>query len=174
MSPETVGLIAATLATLGWLYTARRARALARKQHTINVMLQAHFNQQFREALRIITPTVRAKQGPPEPVDNEISDILYNYRFVLNHYEFVASGLRNGDFDELLVRDSERGTILALFEAAEAFIYKVRINRDRQSAYEHLEWIYARWKRKPPGRVQKLIETIIDRPFAGTRHDPQS
>lgn len=122
----------------------------------------------------MITPIVRAKQEPPDPVNNEIPDLLYHYRFVLNHYEFVASGLRNGDFDERLIQDSERGTILALFEAAETFIYKVRVSRERQTAYEHLEWIYLRWKRKPPSLAQKSFETIIGRPLAGKRHDPLS
>ncbi len=157
---------------MGWLYAARKARSIARKQHTINVMLQANFNSDFRKALRDIAPTVRSKQGPPQTTDEAAITLRNAYRFVMNHYEFVASGLRNGDFDELLVRDSERGTILQLYESCETYIYQIRNSRDRQTSYEHLEWLNDRWKKRPPQFIQRYVERMMSRPFQGKRHNP--
>ena len=52
ISTSTAILIGAGFATLGWVYTARRARTLARTQHTLTAMLTVSFNQDFRKALR--------------------------------------------------------------------------------------------------------------------------
>ncbi|MGO8839599.1 MAG: DUF4760 domain-containing protein [Methyloceanibacter sp.] len=86
----------------------------------------------------------------------------------------MAAGLRNGDFDENLVRDSERGTILSLVNACEKLIWKLRDERKRQSIYEHLEWLRRRWETKPPSWWQRLIEWCISRPLPGRKYDPHN
>jgi hypothetical protein len=58
MDSPTAILIGAGLATCGWLYGARRARTLPRKQHTVNVMLQAAFNQSYREAEKTLREAI--------------------------------------------------------------------------------------------------------------------
>ena len=99
MDTSTAALVGATLATCGWLYAARRARTLSRKQHTVTVMLQASLNKEFREALLEISEAMK-KGVCPALDDHENKDLRFAMRFVTNHYEFVAAGLRNGDFDE--------------------------------------------------------------------------
>lgn len=69
---------------------------------------------------------------------------------------------------EQLLKDNERGTIIGLVEASDAFIQKVRDTRNRQAIFEHIEWVYGRWKEHPPIWWQRAIEVIIDRPL---RHD---
>ena len=105
MDTSHAALIASGLATCGWLYTARRARALSRKQHTISVMPQASFNKEFQDQINLIRQYVLDQNLP---VDLSGKERVHSAaRRVLNHYEFVAAGLRNGDFDERLVIDSE-------------------------------------------------------------------
>jgi len=174
MESATAILIGAGLATLGWVYTARRSRNLARKQHTVNVMLQASFNSDFRNSLKVLAPYL--KTGAPKPPDfsDEINpEFGAAFRQVANHYEFIAAGLRNGDFDERLVKDSLRGTILTLFEICHDSIWKLRDSRRRQSIYEHLEWLYKRWEKTPPGKCQVFIEWCRGRPFCGERVNHQ-
>jgi hypothetical protein len=168
MSTEAAILIGAALATLGWLYTGRKARTLSRKQHTINIMVQASFNKEFREAFALIAPQIRAKQCI-DFNDKNHEALVDAYRRVLNHYEFMAAGLRNGDLDEALLRDSERGTILNLIETCQENIFKLRTSRRRQSIYEHLEWLYRRWESNPPGRVARCWEYFLNKPIAGPR-----
>jgi len=173
MDTATAALIGATLATSGWLYTARRARALSRKQHTVSVMLQASFNKEFRDAM--VTISKASKAGPcPNLELMEHQEQLLAVRFVLNHYEFLSAGLRNGDFDERLVHDSQRGTILRIFQFSEGHIYGLRKSRDQLSLYENLEWLRIRWTKKPPGKIQRFIEFCRQQPFGGHRVDPHS
>jgi Domain of unknown function (DUF4760) len=172
MDTATAALIGAGFATTGWLYTARRARSLSRMQHTVSVMLQASFNKEFQEAACKIRPYPRDGCCPEDDLTEENAKLREAFRRVLNHYEFLAAGLRNGDFDERLVRDSERGTILLLFRACKQVIWKIRDDRSRLSIYEHLEWLCRRWDEKPPGFTQRFCEWVAGRPFPGRRHNP--
>jgi hypothetical protein len=163
-------LIGAVCATAGWVYTSRRARTLARKQHTVNIMLQASLNKEFRSARDDVAPHVRAKQVPDLNLQ-ENKDLRISLRMILNHYEFMAAGVRNGDFDEVLLRDSERGTIMSLFEGCHDYIWGLRNNRSRLTIYEHLEWLHGRWETKRP-RWQRACEFCIGRPLPGKRAVP--
>jgi hypothetical protein len=165
-------LTGAGLATLGWIYTARRSRTLSRKQHTVNVMLHTSLNATFLDAKSKLVPHLRAMSVPDDVITGKDEELRYHFRLVLNHYEFVAAGIRDGDMDEQLVRDSERSTVLLLFKACEKYIWAMRDERSRMTMYEHLEWIHTRWDNKPPKRFQRCVEWTIQRPYAGKRHDP--
>ena len=171
MDTATAALVGSALATCGWIYSARRARTLSRKQHTVTVMLQASVNKEFREALVTISDAMAAGQCPDLSAENH-KPLRMAMRFVSNHYEFISAGLRNGDFDERLVRDSERGVILKMYSFFEPHIYSLRKSRDRMTIYENLEWLSKRWTKKPPGRLQSVIETIRQQPFGGKRANP--
>lgn len=170
IAPQDAVLIAAAFATAGWLYTARRQRALARKQHTLNVMLQAGFNKEFRDAQTAVRPHISAKKCPdildPTNEDRE------NFRIILNHYELISAGIRNGDFDERMVRDSQRGSFVAAWETCEPVIFKMRDDRRRQTTYEHFQWLYRRWEKKPPRWYQIAWEWVWSAPIAGRRVNP--
>jgi hypothetical protein len=167
MSTEAAILTGASLATLGWLYTARRARTLARKQHTINVVFQGDLNEHLRNSFKGVMMMIRRGKCP-DLFTEENADLRWSFQTIANHFEFIAAGIRNGDFDERLVMDSLRGTT----EWGHDFIWKLRDTRRRTSSYEHLEWLHNRWEKHPPNRVQRLIEWVRGYPFAGTRVNP--
>lgn len=168
MQTQTAILIGAAAATIGWLYTARRGRILARKQFTINILLNSSFNKDLRDAFKLLSPSIRARQ-PIAVSANDDSNIRDALRLVLNHYEFIGAGIRNGDVDERLILDSERGTVLTIFECSETHIESLRNTRRRRAIHEHLEWLYRRWEKKPPGKFCWCAEKIWGRPFPGCR-----
>ncbi|MBA3447801.1 MAG: DUF4760 domain-containing protein [Pseudaminobacter sp.] len=170
MEPTIAVLIAAGLATTGWIYAARKARTLARKQHTINVLLQASFNKEFLEARNALSPHLKACVFPEDVSRGENEPLRAQFRSILNHYEFVAAALRNGDFAERLMFDSERASAMALYKCCETYIWNQRSNRDRMALYEHLEWLYIRWEKEPPGRIQRCFEFLRGAPLYGKRN----
>lgn len=167
MSTEIAILIGAVLATAGWIYTGRRARGLAKKQHTINVILRANFSAKFLAKRQNIAPHVKAKKCPEALLDGSDEQLRRDFRDILNHYEFVCAGLRNGDFDEKLIKDSERGTYVSLYECCERYIWRLRDNRDRLTIYEHLEWVHRRWVIKPPNALIRFYERVRCKPIYG-------
>ena len=160
MSVEVAILFGAGAATAGWLYTARRQRTLFRKQHTFNALLRMSFNEQFENRFKKLVPYVREGTFPNN--NREIDDDILG---MLNHYEFLAAGIRNGDIDELLLYDSEYGFILSLYEASQSYIERIRKARKFQDIYDHLDWLYKRWKGDPPGKIQQAAEFMWGRPF---------
>lgn len=169
LSSQEATLIGASFATAGWLYSARKQRTLARKQHTLNVILQAR-STDFGLAQNLVRPCIIAKNCPD--FVNDDHEHKEAYRTVLNHYELIAAGIRNGDFDERMVSDAQRGTLLAVWEACEANIFKMRTARRRRTTYEHFEWLYKRWEKKRPGLLQRILEWAKGSPFGGRRVDP--
>lgn len=157
-------LAAAILATVGWIYTARKSRMLMRRQHTFNALLQASFDERFQTSLDNIRDHIRAGCFPDlNLADNET--LKRDVVFLLNHYEFLAAGIRLGDISEKLLKDSERGTIISLFKTSEPFILAVKDNRKRMTTFEHIEWLYERWHEKPCTWWQILLEFIAGRPL---------
>jgi hypothetical protein len=146
---------------------------LARKQHTINVILQTIINDHLRDSMDDVMKMIR--QGPCPKTFGDTEPEQKNrqsFQLIANLFEFVAAGIRNGDFDERLVSDSQRGAILTFYEWAHDFIWNLRTTRRRVTAYEHLQWLHARWETKPPGHAQRFIEWIRGYPFYGRRARP--
>lgn len=162
-------LIAAGLATTGWLYAARRARALARKQHTVTVIMQTNSSERFLSARENMSPHLTACKFPEDVLQGKNEELKKNFRDILNHYEFVSAGLRNGDFDEQLVRDCERGTYIALYKCCEKYVWTLRNGRQRMTIYEHLEWVHDRWSGPQLPWHIRAIELVRGRPMYGHR-----
>ena len=137
-----------------------------RKQHTFDALLRTTFNKEYQDALKAVREYILVGRFPDRGTD-EFKEILPNCRFLLNHYEVLAAGIRNGDISEKLLEDTERGTILRLFETAEAanYIATVRDERKRKVIFEHVEWLYERWHENPPPWWQVLIEVAWGRPL---------
>ena len=157
-----VGLIAASLATTGWIYTARRNAVLSRRQHSFNALLNAESNALLNANIE----TVAGAMGDlplPDLTTSENMALRRAFEFLLNHYEFIAAGIRIGDFSETMFRNAERGTVLTLYDATRPYIDKVR-EKHRRTAFEHLEWLYRRWSRwsLPP---QAILEWMRQRPL---------
>jgi hypothetical protein len=153
------------VAMVGWLYTARRQRRAWRKQHTFTCLLNTGFNDKYLKALVAVQPLT--DDGLPVKIEHLEEDLRSEVRFILNHYEFIAAGIRNGDIDEILFRDSERGQVIRLFSVFESYIYDARRERNRDAIYEHFEWLYERWERQEQGWGQLIWEWVADRPCYG-------
>lgn len=155
-------LLTGVAATIGWIYTARRTWMLSRKQHTISIILQGNFDDGYTLARDTIAPLVRAQKIDFDKLDG--TEVEKSLRRVLDHSEFVAAGVRSGDVDEALLKDSEMYAFVTLFEAAEDYIRRVRDARGHAPLYEHFEWIHARWRKSPPNAVQRFSEVVMGRP----------
>jgi hypothetical protein len=114
MEPSLAILIGAVFATLGWLYTARRSRVLARKQHTINILLQTSFNKEFGDSFRTVADMLA--KPCPDLTQPDLKEEWYHYIRMMNYYEFTAVGIRYGDLDERLIRESHRTNTIKPFE----------------------------------------------------------
>lgn len=165
-----IGVLLTALAiTIGWLYTSRRNRTMSRQQHTFNALLHASFNKEFNATLIAIRPYLRKEKVVPVPMGLDYEDAAH-ITFALDHYEFLSAGIRNGDIHERLLKDSDRSIVVLLYEAFEKHIYGQRDRPGKEAVYEHLEWLYGRWAKKPPSPILRIIEWFYGRPLQGSRN----
>lgn len=169
MSNDGILIFGIFFATFGWAYTARRSRILSRKQHTINVIIQANFNQEYIDARSKVASMIRSGICEPSVLDGTNEELLACLRRVLNHSEFVAAGVRNGDLDEMLLKDSERALYVQLFSSCNEYIWGARDRRERQAIYEHLQWLYERWTETSPPLLRTAWEYVMAKPWYGRR-----
>lgn len=102
--------------------------------------------------------------GPPEAQ-------LGALRYLLNYFEFIAVGIRYGDLDEVLLKNTLRSILCSVYEAAEPLVRQRRKapgltespaaettenslatsitagkpENTKSKTYEHLERLYNRW-----------------------------
>ena len=130
--------------------------------------MAGEFNDSFRNAELLVSPHLN--NGACVDISAMSQADKDAFKFVLNRYEFLAAGIRNGDFDEQLVSDSLRSPTIKLYNICEESIRALRAGRRSQAAYEHLEWLTDRWTERKPGFFQRPIEWMWGRPFTGKRH----
>lgn len=150
LSSQEAILVSAILATLGWTQSNRLTRKLNRKQHTMSVMLK---DENLQKGLTIVRPYVKEGRYPLSGT-KEHDCWQTGLRACLNYYEFLCVGILRKDFDEKLVRMTERYTLVTLHQYASNYITHLRELRpqgdkssDRSQIYMALEKIAKRWEK---------------------------
>lgn len=155
---EWIALYAVLAAILGWLLAAAVQIRNSLKQHTVNTMLQSRLSTAFQDkatklnaAYPTLTGITPVKHNDWQSTDATIRDGVEAARYMLNYYEFIAVGIRSGDFDEKLMRHSWRKIVLNLHELAGELIKHLRGTRpdgavDHPRVYEHFLWLVERWR----------------------------
>ncbi len=129
-------LMGAFLAVTGWVATNTINTVNQRKQHTLKILFEMRHSQIYQDhihTLQVLTRTYKAYDRPltckeietrPDgaggfaPCPEQINAV----DFILNHFEFIALGVRNGDLDPHFVRKSLAGQILGTYPRFEAWI----------------------------------------------------
>jgi hypothetical protein len=133
-----VALLAAVLATLGWLTQRHQAIDISRKQHTMAILTQFRNSEIFnRHRLNLL------KQYPPgvKPTRGQIDDILQERNkpenfdikdqkfpvaeslyFIANFWEFVSAAIISGDLDKQLVEETISTVMVSFYEKFRTFI----------------------------------------------------
>ncbi|MCH7693166.1 MAG: DUF4760 domain-containing protein [Proteobacteria bacterium] len=159
MSTATAILIAAGVAAVGWIYTNRTSQRTDRRRHTYDVF------QEYRHSEKFLAALSRARElilsgDIPDPADPTRKDDIAHLDDLLEHYEFIAIAIFNGDVDERFVRECEYSAIVALPERFSDFIIKARNQYQQQTMYKAMEDLSARWAGDPPKRPQRIYEWV--------------
>lgn len=143
-------LIATMAAITGWVVAASITIRNSIKQHSINTLLQSRLSTAYMQRADVINSKLFAPGMPLGPLplsyweDPENSDIWLSVEYVLNYFEFLAVGIRHGDLDEPVLRNTLRGIVVRLFDRASPLIESSKLQNPRSK--EHLTWLYDAWK----------------------------
>ncbi len=149
-------LIGAFSAMVGWIVSSMVTIRNSIKQHTINTLLQSRLSATYMEKAKFINKTFFTPEGKLLPFSKE--DITNTEKeeerealtYVLNYFEFIAVGIRHGDFDEAVMKQTLRGILVNAYLFSEAYIKQGRGEENgkvtKPKVLEHLTWLYHRWK----------------------------
>lgn len=127
------------LAALAAILSLRSARQVARKKATLIFLHEYDNSATVKKGMEILNK----RDDDHAPFSEEEAAAVLDF---LNHMELLAIGLRNGIYDEEMVRNAMETVIVRYYSRTEYFIRGIR-RKDgdvREVAYEHFESLAVR------------------------------
>lgn len=145
-------LIGVYSALVGWIISSMVTIRNSIKQHTINTLLQTRLSVEYMKHASLINekylkgPQLARTMTMFEWNKAEHKEGLASLRYVLNYLEFIAVGIRHGDLDESLMKNTIRGIVVSFADLANGYI--VHSREGNALCYEHLTALCRRWSIK--------------------------
>jgi hypothetical protein len=146
---DTVILAATAIAAL---YSIRRNTIINRRRATVDLVLHQKNDSDLKDANLIVNPLLRdqsisiTKYSDKSHIGSEERTAIL---FVLNNYEFVATGIREEAFDFKLFKRMRCGTVLRDWDEFKHFIYELRKINKQPTMFQEFEWLAKKLKKKP-------------------------
>jgi hypothetical protein len=165
-APWLQNLILAVTAAIG-LYTLGASSRQERRRATVDVLLELLHDKEFLETRAKVKALIDAGLDIPALLSKEGIDNRRLLLSILSRYEFMASGLREGAFDEGIYQRMYYTTIVTDWASLQAFIFALRKQRNLQTPYQELQQLVLRWQKHPlkpyaelPTRLSQLVSRI--------------
>jgi hypothetical protein len=139
--------LSAVIALATVVYTLRNSR----KRATIDLVLHQSTNQALIDAKKKVGELhKRRAQMATYADDGQVdSDETKCILRLLNNYEFIASGIRDGAFDERIYKRMQHGVLVRDWNSLKPFIEQLRVSRDHDTLFQEFQWLGQRWKDNP-------------------------
>ncbi|MBC2659781.1 DUF4760 domain-containing protein [Pseudomonas sp. MSSRFD41] len=134
------------------------ARNTARKKQTADLLFGTRSDEKLSDGYKCLQRLHNSDDANMRALtkeDKKNSEDANQIRYVLNHWERVFVGLRQGIYDEKMLREANYNTVIKTFNQARAYIEAVRELEQRPTYYQCLERAAKRWKRKPLAVLKK-------------------
>ena len=121
------------------------AAKTAKRRATMDMLLREQQDEQHN-SLRQKFLQLRDDGNLVQWVNDPKSDQCTVIRGMLNKYELIASGVREGIIDEALYRRSILDHLVKDYDQCKPFIHEVRRITDKRSYYQEFEWLAEKWR----------------------------
>lgn len=145
-----IGVIVATITII---YNVRTAK----KTQTAIFLFASRKDQQYIEALHILKKVHFSGKSfrsyvfssHEEPVTPEILNERRKLQYILNFYERVAVSIREGIYDENMIKRTSYATVMETWDIAEPLVKAVREHIHSDTTWQEFEWLVSRWRKAP-------------------------
>ena len=132
-------------AVFGWLITNLFTAKNSIRQHTVAILTQTRLSTEYiKHAHNLLEFQDNHKVISKEMYLQLDYDKQKSITYFLNTLEFIAAGIRLGDFDEDLVKAAQQCTFQAAFKIFTPLI--ISRNNQQASTYEHLLQLKKHWQ----------------------------
>lgn len=129
----------------------------AKKTQTANFLFESRQDTQYIESLHILKQVHRSGKSfrayvfPCEgkAITEEEMTERRKFQYILNFYERVAVSIREGIYDEQMIKRTSFTTVIETYDIAEPLIKAIREHIKSDTTYQEFEWLVKRWKAKP-------------------------
>jgi hypothetical protein len=141
-------------AIAGWVCSALITFRNSVKQHTVGVYVQSRLSSPYAEISRRVNLkhfSMGSLVGPiPQSyfTNKNNAEDMYDINTILNYFEFIAVGIRQGDLDESILKNTMRGMISNMCAKTSLYVAYIRTGRGSVGTartFEHLLWLNDRW-----------------------------
>ena len=129
----------------------------AKKTQTANFLFESRQDTQYIESLHVLKQVHRSGKSfrayvfPCEgkAITEEEMIERRKFQYILNFYERVAVSIREGIYNEQMIKRTSYTTVIETYDIAEPLIKAIREHMQSETTYQEFEWLVKRWKAKP-------------------------
>lgn len=160
---HTGAVFLSAMATAGLcLYAARQLRLLriqsdrnevqARRRATVDVVINENRDAELKAARAVFAGMHEDQVNFTPFACRDLVDHAEQNRTilaVLNQYEFIAAGIREGAFDEGVYKRMKRSLLIRDWDALAPYVVELRRQSRRNRLFAEMEWLANRWRDEP-------------------------
>lgn len=129
----------------------------AKKTQTANFLFESRQDAQYIESLHVLKQVHRSGKSfrayvfPCEgkAITEEERVERRKFQYILNFYERVAVSIREGIYNEKMIKRTSYTTVIETYDISEPLIKAIREHINSQTTYQEFEWLVKRWKAHP-------------------------
>lgn len=120
-----------------------------RKKATVDLMLEQKRNPSLGKA-RMAVLNLNSKCSLTQYADNQYKGTEERdaILLVINNYEFIATGIREGAFDRNLYKRMNYSTVMHDWKALKPFVYEMRKIHDISTIFQEFEWLADKFRKR--------------------------
>lgn len=134
------------------------ARTIARRKQTADLMFGTRADENLSDGYKCLQRLHTAHDSNIRSFASDEKQELPDagqIRYVLNHWERVFVGVRQGIYDEKMLREANYNTVLRTWAQAKPYVEAVREKEQKPTYYQCLEDGAKRWKKNPLALIGK-------------------
>lgn len=145
-------LIGVIVAVVTIIYNVRTAK----KTQTAAFLFESRKDKDYVGSLHVLKKAHKSGKSfrsyviPPDGQtvsDEEMAD-RRQFQYILNFYERVAVSIRQGIYNEEMIKRTSYTTVIETWDTAEPLIKAIREKINSETTYQEFEWLALRWKKK--------------------------
>jgi hypothetical protein len=121
----------------------------ARKRATIDLVMHQSRDGKFRDGRRTVKKLSVNGEACTRYFEDRDAPEYRAILDVLNEYEFVASGIKEGAFDAGIYKRMQYSIVIADWDYLHGFVVEMRNKNAKPSFYQEFERLATCWKKKP-------------------------